>query len=202
MKQYTIEEIKGIAEDFTQEVFQGKPRNNMCFVTCLPLSILLTRMGIKNSLKVGYYNYDKNPNSIPCHYWIYLDEQNKILDPTIRQFIEHENEEEVYVGELKSTFKEFTNAEFNKWFSESIIDWWENMFGNSTNIFYPLPENMIIKMNSQCKGNRKVNRNLYDALQTEFSNLEFYKTDFTEQEKWIECLYFGVIKKILIEENL
>ncbi|MEY4875576.1 MAG: hypothetical protein RL708_725 [Bacteroidota bacterium] len=197
MKKYTLQEIKEIAEDFTRKIFVEKePRNNMCFVTCLPLSILLTRNGIKNSLKIGCYNWSENMIKKPNHSWIYLDSEKKVLDPTIRQFIEHENEDEVYVGELKSTFKE-SDEDFKKWFSESIDGWKYGMIDSEKYLSTFTPEESD-KLKSNSQKNRAINRKLHTVLkkELELAKLEFDEANLTEQEKWIKCLYDAVIKML------
>lgn len=87
--------IKKIVTEFTSQTIGIENPEGLCFVTCLPVSILLETHQIANSISCGDAPRNK---SVVNHCWITLDHEGTIIDPTIRQF--DPNMESTYVGKL------------------------------------------------------------------------------------------------------
>ncbi len=189
-KKTLMENAEKIAKEFIDKVFEkGEPRNNMCFVTCLPLSILLTRNGVKNSLK--WLDYKVNESSFPighCH--IFLENEKKILDPTISQFFKNETKIIFEENEFESNFKK-TDCVFKTWFNIHIDTL------SSADMY---EEGLSQKVIEGRKNVRDKFLYIFPILEEEISKLNFDESKLNETEQWIKCRYDKVVSK-LKEDN-
>lgn len=87
--------IKEIAEDFVFQTFGNENPDGLCFSLCFPLSVLFTLMDIDHEIAFGKA---QKVHAEISHFWIILDKNGTILDPTIRQF--NSNEVKVYLGKI------------------------------------------------------------------------------------------------------
>ena len=112
--------IKKIVSEFTSQTFGAENPEGLSFSTCFPISILLDLNQIENSISCG--NAPRN-NSIVNHFWLTIDHEGTILDPTIQQFdptmesiyVEKINENEVtrkYVP-IASTYQDWFMSAYN-----------------------------------------------------------------------------------------
>jgi hypothetical protein len=90
-----MNKIKELVNEFTSQTFGTEIPEGLCFSTCFPISILLYIKQIKNTISCS--EVPKN-NSTLTHVWLTLDNEDTILDPTIRQF--DPNMESTYIGKL------------------------------------------------------------------------------------------------------
>jgi hypothetical protein len=88
--------IKEISEDFVSQTYQNQIPDGYCFSMCYSLSVLFSLMEIKHELTFG--KSLKNNMEI-SHFWITMDNNETILDPTIKQF--NPNELPVYFGNIQ-----------------------------------------------------------------------------------------------------
>jgi len=88
--------LKEISEDFVSQTYQNQIPDGYCFSLCYSLSVLFSLMEIKHELTFG--KSIKNNIEI-SHFWITLDNNVTILDPTIKQF--NPNELPVYLGQIQ-----------------------------------------------------------------------------------------------------
>jgi hypothetical protein len=120
--------IKEMVNEFTSQTFGAEIPEGLCFSTCFPISILLDMNQINNSISCGEA---PNNNIIVNHCWLTLDDEETILDPTIRQF--DSNIESTYIGKLianevtkkyvpvKTSYQEWFDTAYNIW-AEPFID--------------------------------------------------------------------------------
>jgi hypothetical protein len=120
--------IKKLVNEFTSQTIGLENPEGLCFLTCFPISILLEIHQIHNSISCG--DAPKN-NSFVNHCWITLDNEETIIDPTIRQF--DSNMESTYIGKLeenKVTKKYIPiNAHYQEWFVTAYNNWAEPLIG-------------------------------------------------------------------------
>jgi hypothetical protein len=110
--------IKSIAEIFATSIFNDESREGKCLETCYPLSILLEKNGFTNSIVMGYYKVIEN-----VHYWLILEDNETIVDPTIGQF--GTNKSEVFVGKDKDIDADYKGSIEGKGFilDEQSLSW-------------------------------------------------------------------------------
>lgn len=118
--------IKKLAEDFTSQSFGNSIPEDFCYTTCQPLSLLFEHLQIKHKLTPGKYeNLD--------HFWLTLDDNVTILDPTFRQFetnwigayCDHPNKNEItkkYIAE---------ELEWQPLALENAYDDWKKQLANT-----------------------------------------------------------------------
>lgn len=137
-----IDTIKKIAEEFTSRTFGTEIPHNLCFSTCFPLSILLDSKQLKNSLTCGDYGAIR-------HFWLTLDSEGTILDPTIRQF--NKKIGPVYIGKLteNTTTEKFIpiKASINEWFKPQYSIWAEPLIDKQPRTCNDRPEGFEERMN-------------------------------------------------------
>ncbi len=90
-----MEKLKKMVNAFTAKTFGEEIPEGLSFSTCYPISILLDRHQIHNTISLG--SAFKN-GVIVSHCWLTLDNEGTILDPTIRQF--NPNMASTYIGKL------------------------------------------------------------------------------------------------------
>ncbi|MFM2225496.1 MAG: hypothetical protein RJA07_1698 [Bacteroidota bacterium] len=202
-----MENPEKIAKEFIDKLFEkGEPRNNMCFATCLPLSILLTRNGIKNSLKVGLYKGAEEGT----HFWIsFGDNKDKelILDPTISQFSDLSNITEIIFDKswFGKYFEEQTNYSFQNWFINSCLDlidpkliWIDYKYDTEEKKGeYAEKNEQTLKISEQVQSKILF---ISPILEAELAKLEFDESNLTEQEQLIRCRYNEVVMKLVFAQ--
>lgn len=119
--------IKKLTEDFTSESIRTEDPAGLCFATSFPLFIYLGTKQIKSSLRVGRVPMLNTENKIRkvSHFWLQIDGEGTMLDPTIRQF--DENEEPIYIGKLteNKVTKKYKLLHYHPeiWFPKTYRDW-------------------------------------------------------------------------------
>ena len=93
-KKYLL--LKEITEDFVSQTYKNEIPDGYSFSLCYPLSVLFSLMDIEHEITIG--KSQKN-NVEVSHFWITLDNDEIILDPTIKQF--NQNEASVYLGDIQ-----------------------------------------------------------------------------------------------------
>lgn len=133
-----MNKIKDWVNEFISQTFGSEIPDWLCFSTCFPISILLDINQIKNTISCGVV--PKN-NSTVTHFWLTLDNDGTILDPTIRQF--DPNMESTYIGKL--TENEVTKMyvpekrTFEEWFDSSYVVWTEPLIDKKPRTFQRQP---------------------------------------------------------------
>ena len=189
--------IKEIAEDFVFQTYGNENPDGMCFSLCFPLSVLYTLMGFDYKIIFG-----KSPiNHIEVsHYWITLDKNGTILDPTIRQF--NSNEENVYLGNRfeNETTKRYQINEGNvdDEFSQTYHSWAELLFQHE----HRMPrtqdfEKRLITFNvatAQVLFKYLLKYGLLEKLKTSYYGLSYFRPiSFILKENYpIDSTLFGV----------
>jgi hypothetical protein len=92
---YTNDEIKKIATNFVHTAIKNEIPNGYGFSICFPLSILFSILKINHKIAIGYATMNKMSTS---HFWIKLEMDDLILDPTIRQF--DTSKDIIYLGKI------------------------------------------------------------------------------------------------------
>jgi len=90
--------IEKLATEFTKYILLEECQKGKCFTTCYPLSIFLESRGIDTTLVQGYYKHGKK-----IHYWLILDDNKTIIDPTIKQFAPEQAQ--VIIGEYSDNYQ-------------------------------------------------------------------------------------------------
>ena len=139
--------LKEISEDFVSQTYQGQIPDGYCFSLCYPLSVLFTLMEIKHELTFG--KSIKN-NMEVSHFWITLDHNETILDPTIKEF--NPNELPVYLGHIQeneTTCKYIKIEDIgDQVFSQTYELWAEPLLQNKPLMHLPEAlENKLISFN-------------------------------------------------------
>jgi len=118
MIKMTPVELKLLCEKFTTDIYGQENPQGYCFSVCYSLSVLFKLLNFEHNLVAGNYK-----NKI--HYWLELSSINMVLDPTIRQF-ENYNENVLLSNNDSAIYKQnyskihmvederFTNA-FERW---------------------------------------------------------------------------------------
>jgi hypothetical protein len=139
--------IREITEGFVFKTYDNEIPDGYCFSLCYPLSVLFSLMGIEHEITFG--KSQKN-NIEVSHFWITLDTNGIILDPTIKQF--NQNESSVYIGDIQKneTTKKFIKIENIgvEEFHQTYESWAELLL--QLNHRRPLPiqlENKLIALN-------------------------------------------------------
>ena len=139
--------LKEISEDFVSQTYQGQIPDGYCFSLCYPLSVLFTLIDIKHELTFG--KSLKN-NMEVSHFWITLDNNEIILDPTIKEF--NPIELPVYLGHIQEneTTSKFIKIENigDQAFSQTYELWAEPLLQNKPLMQLPQAlENKLISFN-------------------------------------------------------
>src|ERR1700733_6734710 len=111
--------IRKIAEKFSTIILNGEPEIHKCFTTCYPLSIHLENRDIPNSILIGQYKGQE-------HYWLFVNDCELIVDPTIRQF-ETYAPSPVFVGKNSGNY-----TPQDKRLDEAIKSWKQPFIDNPT----------------------------------------------------------------------
>jgi hypothetical protein len=126
--------IKKLTEDFISESIRHENPAGLCFGTSFPLLIYLATKQIKSSLIKGGVPQPKADGTIQNvpHYWLQIDSEDIILDPTIQQF---KNPDPIYIGKLQDNeiTKKYipNNLKCDSWFHEDF-DGWKKPYEDST----------------------------------------------------------------------
>lgn len=132
--------IKKLAEELAAKTYGTEIPKGLCFSICFPLSILFDLFQIRHKISSG--KSPKNGRYVD-HFWItLLDNENTIVDPTIRQFdpvnkkIIDNLEIESYVGRVDRVYigKREQNPISEKFEPDGLElkDWFENSYGSWT----------------------------------------------------------------------
>jgi hypothetical protein len=189
--------IKEIAEDFVFQTYGNENPGGMCFSLCFPLSVLYTLMGFDHKITFG-----KSPinHTEVSHFWITLDKNGTILDPTIRQF--NSNDENVYLGNRidNETTKRYQIYECNldDEFSQNYHSWAELLFQHE----HRMPrtqdfEKRLITFNvatAQVLFKYLLKYGLLEKLKTSYYGLSYFRPiSFILKENYpIDSVLFGV----------
>lgn len=187
MKQLTENEkrrIKKLTEGFISAVLKDDNPRYMCFNVCYPLSLHLENNGIESSIKSCWFN-GKEP-----HYFLTLgDEEETIIDPTIRQF--ENNMPGVYIGKKTENYGKHGGDDFDGiyklWLYPLLHDGWDTE---------PFPE--LIKAERHRSDIRlilKIGIRSATFLSTEIEQLGPKKQIGASKirEKYFEAIYRAVI---------
>jgi hypothetical protein len=189
--------IKEMAEDFVFQTYGNENPEGLCFSLCFPLSVLFSLMDIDHEITFGKTTKDHTEIS---HFWITLDKNGTILDPTIRQF--NSNEVKVYLGNRfdNETTKRYQINEGNvdDEFSQTYHSWAELLFQHEQR--RPLPfelEKKLITFNvatAQVLFKYLTKYGLIEKLQTSYYGLSYFRPlSFILTEKYpIDSALFGV----------
>lgn len=181
--------LKEIAEDFVFQTYKNEIPDGYSFSLCYPLSVLFSLMGIEHEITFGT---SKKNNVEVSHFWITLDVNGIILDPTIKQF--NHNESCVYLGDIQKneTAKRYKIIETNgdEAFSKTYDKWAELLFQDNKRRSLPIAlENKLITLN-------------VEAAQVLF----FYMEKYGLKEKVLKSAYglsyFKPISFILQQDNI
>lgn len=189
--------IKEIAEDFVFQTYGNENPDGLCFSLCFPLSVLFTLMDIDHEITFG-----RSPiNHIEVSYfWITLDKNGTILDPTIRQF--NSIDENVYLG---SRFDNETTKSYqinagdkDDEFTKTYHSWAELLFQHE----HRLPrtqdfEKRLITFNvvtAQVLFKYLLKYGLLEKLKTSYYGLSYFRPiSFILKENYpIDSALFGV----------
>lgn len=114
--------FKGISEDFVQQTYGNEIPDGYGFSLCYPLSVLFSLMDIGHEFTFGKAMKGHVQLS---HFWITLDKNGTILDPTIRQF--NPAETMVYLGDIlaNETTKRYEKIDYtgSDVFSNTYASW-------------------------------------------------------------------------------
>jgi hypothetical protein len=130
--------IKKLAEELTALTYGEEIPKGLCFSICFPLSILYDLFQIKHKITSG--KSPKNDRYID-HFWItLLDNEDTIVDPTIRQFDpahqQKDLEIENYIGRLDRVYigHRDQNPVTEKFIQDGLEldDWFEGSYGSWT----------------------------------------------------------------------
>jgi hypothetical protein len=105
-----------IATKFTKKTLGSENPKGLCFTICYPLHLHLNLNGFKNSMKAGVVDYNLS------HFWISLDTENTMIDPTARQF--DSSKPYVFVGSLPSNYSAYMQP-FEPIFQDAYDTWIE-----------------------------------------------------------------------------
>lgn len=101
-----ILKIEKLVDKFTADTLGDECPINMCFQVCYPLYLHLLNNDIPNSLRNGAC---ENRN----HYWLNLEDNDEIIiDPTIRQFVFAKHMPSIHKGMKPSCFTEHFGFNF------------------------------------------------------------------------------------------
>lgn len=128
--------VKKLAEDFISESIKNEDPSGLCFATSYPLKIYLLTKNVRSKLIAG-----KVPKSIPedvnfkfDHFWLQIDKDGTMLDPTIKQF-SGDDKMPIYLGKLDENVitKSYIVSEIptKDWF-QNVYDAWRTPFIDST----------------------------------------------------------------------
>lgn len=153
-------QVKELVESFVAKTLYQQSSKKMCFALCYPLSMHLKNNGIENTIRNGYY-------SGTPHYWLNLEDENDtIIDPTVRQF--DENAEYVFIGMKNQNYDE---KQFN--FDETYDLWKTRYLEND----FPPDFNINVFL--------KITKNAAIILESEFEQKRNFK-ELPELEKYFE----------------
>lgn len=181
--------IKEIAEDFVFQTYKNEIPNGYGFSLCYPLSVLFSLLEIEHEITFGT---SKKHIVEVSHFWITLNINGIILDPTIKQF--NHNESSVYLGDIQKneTTKRYKIIEISRdeAFPKIYDKWAELIFQDNKRRSLPVAlENKLITLNVA-------------ASQVLF----FYMDKYGLKEKLLKSnyglLYFKPISYILQQDNL
>lgn len=128
--------IKKLTEDFISESIKHEDPSGLCFATSYPLKIYLLTKKFNSKIIAG-----KVPKSIPedenfkfDHFWLQIDKDGTMLDPTIKQF-SGDDKMPIYLGKLDENVitKNYIVSEVptKDWF-QHVYDAWRAPFMDST----------------------------------------------------------------------
>lgn len=119
--------IVKLSKEFTSECIRTEDPAGLCFATSFPLLIYLATKQIKSQIRTG-----KVPKILADgisidvdHFWLQIDKEGTILDPTIQQF--KEDQEPIFIGmiqdnEVTEKYKPCDLPSY-LWFPEVYRDW-------------------------------------------------------------------------------
>lgn len=120
-----ITELEKLVTEFRKNILRKDINSdNTCYSICYPLSIYLQSKGIKNKLGMGVFNKENNSKNGTHHYWIYINDDKDVIDPTIEQFkikemtnifIGNITKHEDYFIHITDNQKERLEGAFNLW---------------------------------------------------------------------------------------
>jgi len=181
--------IKEIAEDFVFQTYKNEIPDGYCFSLCYPLSVLFSLLGIEHEITFGTA---KKHNVEVSHFWITLNVNGIILDPTIKQF--NHNESCVYLGDIQKneTTKRYKIIDItqDEAFPKTYDKWAELLFQDNKRRSLPVAlEKNLITINVA-------------ASQVLFFYLDKYGLKEILLKSTFGLSYFKPISFILHQDNL
>lgn len=95
--------LRKTVDDFVFKSVGTDDPNGYSFSICFPLSVLLSLLNIEHEITSGKAN---RKGVVVHHFWLTLEKNATIIDPTIRQF--KASEKAVYIGKIEGN--ETTNS--------------------------------------------------------------------------------------------
>lgn len=193
--------IKEIAEDFVYQTYGNENPDGFCFSLCFPLSVLFSLMDIDHEIAFGKAQKDHTEIS---HFWITLDKNGTILDPTIQQF--NSNEAKVYLGSRfdneKTKGYQINAGDIDDEFTKTYHSWAELLFQHE----HRLPrtqdfENRLITFNvatAQVLFKYLLKIGLLEKLKTSYYGLSYFRPiSFILKENYpIDSALFAINREL------
>ena len=126
--------IKKLTEEFISECIKNEDPKGLCFATSYPLHIYLLTKNIKSKLIAGKVPKPKpvDANFQYDHFWLQIDKEGTIIDPTIMQF-SGDAKTQIYVGKLdenETTKTYIVNEDHSNYWFQSVYNTWRDAFAD------------------------------------------------------------------------